>query len=808
MKWILSSCFLLLLQVVFSQLGKVPQPLNKFYHSGKNFSRHHEVVSFFESLASLYPKQVKIENYGLTPEGRPLFLVYLSSENNISQLESLRVKHLELSPNESLPILWFSYNVHGNESSGTEAAMETAIQLLTDKKELLEKCLVIMDPCLNPDGRDRYVNFFRQNQNPTLPYAASSIEHQEPWPGGRFNHYLFDLNRDWAWATQKESKQRIPAYHKWLPHIHVDFHEQSYNEPYYFPPAAEPYHEQITSWQRTFQKHIGKNHSNYFDKKHWLYFSKEVFDLLYPSYGDTYPMFHGSIGMTYEQGGSGKAGLSIITSNLDTLTLSDRIEHHVATGISTIETALEHQNKLIKEFQAFYKEPNKNPFTLILDGNAPNLPSLLSLLKTHQIQYKKASENTPKTVEGYDYFSKETKNYKIKPQDLIVHSNQPQHTLIKVLFEPETYLSDSITYDITAWSLPYAYGIPCVKINQLIPCTPYENPVPSKTQSPPTEEPYGIAIEWHSMKDAKILNHLLKIGYSVAFTDSEIDTKQGKFNRGTLFILKANNKEKSLTQLITTILSEQQVAYSVLNSGWNNTFDLGSSHIKTIKNPKISVPIDDKTSPTSLGEIWHFLSEELEVPHQLVRWDDLEYSDLSDNDVLFIPEDFSSFNIDELKNWVEKGGTCIVMGNAHVSFINAGFGISNKKEETNKKEDTNYGNRERAAMKETVNGAIYACEVDPSHPLAYGYDSPYFTLRLNANAIDFEGDIAHKIKASKGWVSGFAGASVKHQQFETVSAGSVNMGDGHVVFFFDNPLFRGFWENGKLQVVNALYFLD
>ncbi|MFM7565164.1 MAG: M14 family zinc carboxypeptidase [Flavobacteriales bacterium] len=809
MKWLLFSSWLVLLQPLLGQLSSPVSPLNQYYHAGKNFSRHHEVVSFFQSLQSLYPTHVKMETYGTTPEGRPLFLVFLSSEKNISQLSSIRVKHLELDPNETIPIVWFSYNVHGNESSGTEAAMETAYRLVTDKKKLLDECLVIIDPCLNPDGRDRYVNFFRQYQNPTFPEANASIEHHEPWPSGRFNHYLFDLNRDWAWATQKESKQRIPVYQQWLPHVHVDFHEQSYNEPYYFPPAAEPYHEQITPWQRTFQKDIGKNHANIFDKNHWLYFSKEVFDLLYPSYGDTYPMFHGSIGMTYEQGGSGRAGLSVITDKQDTLTLTDRIFHHVTTGFSTIETVLEHQHKLIKAFHEFYNETAKNPYTLILDGDAPNIDRLLALLNTHQIQYKQPSNNTPNAVEGLDYFSQQKRSYKIKPNDILVTSNQPQRTLMTVLFEPQTFLSDSITYDITAWSLPYAYGVPCMKIDKLIPCTIYEKKNPKNSPLTLSDEPYAVAIEWRTLTDAKYLNQLLKQGFCVSVTDIDIETKEGKLNRGTLLLLKANNKDKSLQSLVNNELVKMDLKYKALRSGWNNTIDLGTSHIKTIKNPRIAVPFNDKTSPTSLGEIWYFLSEDLEIPHQRLLWDADETPNLNDIDILLIPEDFTISNMESLKAWIEQGGTCIVMGTAHTSFTEAYFGLSNKPQEPTKDtEEVKMENRERMAMKETVNGAIYACTPDPSHPLAYGYDNTYFTLRLNASTTIFDGDVAQKIKENKGWMSGFAGASVKYEQLGSVSSGSKPLGDGHIVFFFDNPLFRGFWENGKLQLANAFYFLD
>ena len=264
-----------------------------------------------------------------------------------------------MTPSENAPaIVWLSYNVHGNETSSSEAALFTLFALAdpanTQTKEWLKNTVVIIDPCINPDGRDRYVNWFNSivgnNYNPRL----DAREHREPWPGGRTNHYNFDLNRDWAWQTQIESQQRIKQYNQWMPQVHVDYHEQGINQPYYFAPAAQPYHEAITQWQRDFQVTIGKNHAKYFDKNGWLYFTKEIFDLFYPSYGDTYPVYNGAIGMTYEQGGGGAGGLGVDTDEGDTLTLYDRATHHYHHLSKYDRNSFIECNALIKEFRKFF----------------------------------------------------------------------------------------------------------------------------------------------------------------------------------------------------------------------------------------------------------------------------------------------------------------------------------------------------------------------------------------------------------------------------------------------------------------------
>ena len=269
------SLLSILTLVVFSINSQTLQSPDQFlgYPIGTYFSRHHQVIDYFKQLEKNAPKNVHLEQYGTTTEHRELLVAYISTEENLKNLEQIKADHGNLNKDEKITLVWLSYNVHGNESSGTEAAMLTAYELITQKQEWLKNTVIILDPCINPDGRDRYVNWFNQYQNKEINVDQMSAEHSEPWPGGRPNHYLFDLNRDWAWLTQKESQERIALYNQWLPHVHADFHEQSINEPYYFAPAAEPFHEVITKWQREFQNGVGKNIAKNFDQKGWFYFT-------------------------------------------------------------------------------------------------------------------------------------------------------------------------------------------------------------------------------------------------------------------------------------------------------------------------------------------------------------------------------------------------------------------------------------------------------------------------------------------------------------------------------------------------------
>ena len=288
MKSKLLLCFVFIGLLAFqSQAQQITSPKDYLgYELGDVFSRNHQVVDYFKTIAQ-ESDMVQVQSYGKTNEGRELILAYVSTAQNLSKMEAIRKNNLaqagllaQAAEDNGLAVVWLSYNVHGNEASSSEAAMNTVYKLITEHPEYLENLIVLMDPMVNPDGRDRYVNWFNQVQSKPYNQDLDSKEHNEPWPGGRPNHYLFDLNRDWAWLSQVESQQRIAVYNQWLPQVHVDFHEQGIDEPYYFAPAAEPFHEVISDWQRDFQTAIGKNHAKYFDAEGWLYFTRERFDLL------------------------------------------------------------------------------------------------------------------------------------------------------------------------------------------------------------------------------------------------------------------------------------------------------------------------------------------------------------------------------------------------------------------------------------------------------------------------------------------------------------------------------------------------
>lgn len=789
------------------------------YELGTEFTRHHRVVDYFNHLAANASDRVKLIEYGQTNELRPLILAYVSNAENIGNLESIRETHINNTKGGESPtkaIVWLSYNVHGNESVSTEASMQTIYELLTKKSDYLEDTVVIIDPCLNPDGRDRYVNWYYQYKNSPYNVDPNSKEHHEEWLSGRSNHYMFDLNRDWAWLTQVESQQRIKIFNQWLPHIHVDFHEQGVDNPYYFAPAAEPFHEVITDFQRNFQTVIGKNHAKYFDANGWFYFTKEIFDLLYPSYGDTYPTYNGGIGMTYEQGGSGRAGLGIQTSIGDTLTLKDRIAHHLTTGLSTVEVASQNTDQLNKEFQKFYRNNNFEYKSYVLSGEPDKLEALGNLLKFHEINYGWATNGK---VKGFDYSSGKTHTIKTSSKNMVVSTDQPKGTLVKVLLEPNTKLSDSLTYDITAWSLPFAYGLDAIASKTLVTASAVENiEVLENSPISLSQDAYAYVADWNSMKDARFLSELLKQNIRVRYANQPFTVEGKIFDRGSLIITKGDNKNhKNFMDSLENIARNHRVLLTASQTGFvENGKDFGSSYVPMITDTKIAVLSGGPTRTLQFGEVWHFFEQQLNYPVTIIDASYYSRVDLSDYDVLILPNGwysdfFDNIKLADLKKFVRNGGKLIAMDGA-IKGIKGEKGFAIKEKEV--KLDSlvaplQYDDSERESIKSSITGAIFKTRVDPTHPLAYGYSDHYFTLKLGDEAYEKleTGNVAY-LKNDSTPVSGFAGSEARKKISETLVFGVENHGKGQVIYMVDNPLFRGFWENGKLFFVNALFMVQ
>lgn len=817
------------------------------YELGSQFTSHHRVVDYVEHVAEQSPN-VEIERYGESYQGRPLMVAYVSSPELLEQRDAIRQDNLRRigladgTPGELAPaIVWLSYNVHGNESVSTESSMQTLFELAdpsnTQTQPWLDNTVVIIDPLMNPDGRERYVNFYNRTAGATPNPNRIARELQEDWPSGRSNHYYFDLNRDWAWATQQETQQRLDLYNQWMPHVHVDYHEQSIDAPHYFAPAADPFHEDIAEWQRSFQETVGRNHTRYFDDNNWRYFTRERFDLFYPGFGDTWPTFNGAIGMTYEQGGSGRAGLMVHTLEGDTLTLHDRFIRHHVTGLSTVETAAREADDLVSSFVSHFEETAANPpgdYAAYLikardaaSAGVPNTPddrvhALHRHLERQGIESTIAGPGTDASTSGLRYADQTNQSVSVEPGDLVVSLSQPKSRLAKVLMEPQTTVVDSVTYDMTGWSLPYAYGLDAYALGSDVSVSGDTQAAPPALQGNDTDAPYAYLANWHSIADAAFLADLLESDVKVRFAREAFEFEGRTFEPGTLVILRTNNRamgERFDGIVQETAAEHERSLYRTATGFMDEAPDFGSANIRYIDAPHVGVLAGEPLASLNVGEIWHFFDQQLQYPATLLKPGNFQDAWLDELDVLVMPEgQYSDWLSDErvaaLQQWIERGGHLIAFGSASSALSPYdGFALAapvpdeDVEDEAETPELHRYEDRARDAATRGTPGSVHATTLDTSHPLAFGIEQ-YFTMKRSTRAFAYLDD---------GWtvaaledappLTGFMGHEAQQELDDTLVFGVQPHGQGRITYLVDNPLVRGFWHNGQLLMSNAVFFV-
>ncbi len=828
--------------VTISTFAQLKSPNEFFPHKrGENFTPHYMMVDYFEHVAANSP-YMKLTQYGLTNEKRPLLLAAISTPENLARLDEIRQNNVRRTglidgqaTIENIAIVWLGFSIHGNEASGSEAAPQVLYELVDPNnattKEWLKNTIVLIDPSENPDGYSRYAEWYRRYANTMLDPNPNSYEHLEPWPGGRVNHYLFDLNRDWAWQTQVESQQRMKVYHQWMPHVIADIHEQGYNNPYYFAPAAEPFHEFITPFQRDFQIEIGKNNANYFDQNGWLYYTRERYDLLYPSYGDTYPTYSGAVGMTYEQGGGGRAGRGITMENGDTLTLLDRINHHKATALSTVEMTSKNAQRLVQNFTEFYNKSRNGQIgefkTFIIKGSnvEGRLKALTNLFDKNFIKYGRAGKAA--SMKGFDYQTGKETTVKIEANDLIISTFQPKSVLAHILMEPKTFVSDSVTYDITAWALPYVYGVEAYALRERLDAqggytfSNYSNTLAS------VQNPYAYVATWNSLSNARFLSALLKKGVKVRYATEPFETEGQKYERGTLLITASENRNlANFHQLVADAAQQQQQEIRPVQTGFvTSGKDFGSSAFVFIEKPKIAIIGGEGTYSSSFGQVWYYFEQDLQYPISVIPADNLSRFNMNDFNVIVLSEGRYTLNettLDKLNTWINAGGRLITIGDALRSLEDKrGFNLTKytqdedktAMEKANKQADLDhrfdpYAGQERRYVVEDIPGAIFKVKVDNTHPLGFGLPDYYFTLKSGVMNYQPMKDVWNVGTLGDNPFSvGFIGYKVKNTFKNSFVFGVQDKGQGSVTYFVDNPLFRAFWENGKFLFSNAVFFV-
>jgi hypothetical protein len=831
----LVALFALLVPSVHGQ--DVPTPAQVLgYEIGDRFTTTAGVERYLEALAEA-SELVTVDSYGTTIEGRPLLQALVASPEHRGRLDQILQANRELMNPETSEdrareiaannpaVAYFTYAVHGNESSSPEAAMWTAYDLAAGDPSVegvLDSVIVVIDPVANPDGRDRYVNFYRATAQLRHNPNTEIRERREPWPGGRTNHYLFDLNRDWAWLSQQETRDRLVRVHRYNPQVHVDFHEMGYTSSYFFFPAAEPindiFPDHILEWGRRF----GEGNARAMDSEGLLYYTAQNFDLFYPGYGDSYPSLIGAVGMTYEQGGGGFGGRIIERPDRTHLTLRDRAFGHRTTGNATLRTAARGKTDLLMGFASFHREIDEGlQDVYLVPGDDPTrAEALVRLLRDHGIEVERTGSEVSLSMEPHPGFS----GLDLLPEGSFrVRARQPRGRLAGALLRPDNLLEGTSSYDITAWALPYAFGVQAYS-SQTTGGEDWE-PVGQIADRMGGDLPSGGAYGYllpPSFHHARGLVDFLEEGGRVYAMADTFSTEGVNYPRGTLFFPRGRNddldsllRDSGLASAVTPIVS------GFVTSGT----DLGTNDSAPLELPRLALLGGPGSTAGGFGAHWFFLEQVLDLPFDAVNLSDVSGLDLSVYDVIVVPpgnplSEMSDGGLDRLRDWVRGGGTLVATGSAAHSLASPIAEIERREELEEEEEEEREARLQRALMSreereteawlERVPGTILKAVLDPDHPVSHGAaaDGHEDRLFVLSTGVAFEPteefeSVAY-LPEGLARISGVISEANLERLDQSTWLADRRLGSGRVILFADDPLFRMFWYSGWQLYSNAI----
>ena len=805
--------------VTYNEL--IPKPRDIIHHEvGEWHVTHDRLVNYMQALATAAPDRVKLEIMGFTYESRPQVLLVITSKNNHARLEQIRQQHLLLSdPSKSaslnindMPIVvYVGHSIHGNEPSGSNAALVSAYYLAAAQgkeiDDMLENVVILFDPSFNPDGLQRFSTWANQHKSKTLVTDPNSREFNEVWPGGRFNHYWFDLNRDWLPAVHPESQNRVRLYHQWKPNILTDHHEQGSNASFFFQPGVPSRVNPLTPKKnQELTEKLGRFHAKYLDKIGSLYFTKENYDDFYYGKGSTFPDINGAIGILFEQASS--RGHAQETGN-GILRFPFTIKNQFVTVLSTLEGARQLRKEFLEFQRDFYMQSvsNQNKGYVFGDKNDRGKTFLfIEMMQRHDIailEYAGANDNEFEKGTAYT-----------------VSLNQPQQVLIKAIFDKQLTFTDSLFYDISSWTMPLAYGIPYKeaaisksgkKLDDL------KMPVGELLGS---KSDYGYLFEWDEFYAPRALLELQQAGLitKVGTNKTEISTTAGlkKFDYGTILIpvTLQDKSSEQVFQLINLVAQKNALKIYSMQSGTASVgSDLGSSKYLSLKLPVVAMLVGTGVNPLDAGEVWHLMDQRLNIPAShldVVNFNRVDISKYST--IIMVSGSYGDVNKDKLKTWVQAGGVLIVLEEAVTWAAQNGItSVTFKKIKS--AEDSSqrmpYVQREQVDGAQQMSGAIFGADVDLTHPLAYGYNQKTVSL-FKANKVFME-------KSKNPYATPFYYGSTPLQSgyISRENAGAINnsaavivntVGLGRVINIADNPNLRGFWLGGTKLLMNAIFF--
>jgi len=790
------------------------------YGIGEHHTRHDLIVSYLEKLAEVSDR-ASIHYYGKTHEGRKLVILTITSPENLSNLDNLKQQHLAFTdPNSNainygdVPIfINLAYNVHGNEPSSSEAALLTAYTLAASNNPeilgYLKNAVIFVDPTINPDGRDRHSQYANAYQGNPLVADPQDAEHNEYWPGGRTNHYWFDLNRDWLLGINPESRGKLTWYHEWYPNVVTDFHEMGSQSSYFFEPMkANGSLDPIMPKENyeDLNDMFGEQFAKALDSIGSFYFTKEVFDGTYPGYGSSYPDLQGGLGLLFEQASSRGHKQ---TTTFGEITFPFTIRNQFTSSITTVKTAVKNKAYMRKYQQDFFKsaisKATKSKIRGYTFGDAYDQnrnKAFIDKLLLHKIDVYKSGNK------------------------FVVPTKQPQYRMVQTMFETYSKYRDSVYYDASAWSVGNFYNMKyraMTSVNLEDKITTTDNLI---SVSPVQKSNYAYIIDWDDYNAPAVLNLLQVNGVTVSSSFKPFTAKVGSdskaFNYGALVIPVSLQKKDANTvhQLLQKAQNKYQVPMFAVSSGYNlKGIDLGSSYVSALKKPKAAMLIGDGVRSYEAGEVWHLLDTRVHMPITKIPMRNFNKANLATYKTLVMVSGRYSFTekqLAKIKAWVTKGNTLITIGTATKWAIDKKL-VEEKL--TKPEKDTTaaivrkpFVDARENLGKESVGGIILKVDIDTTHPLAFGYHDNAIPVYKNNTVwlAPSKNEYATVGKyADNPHIDGFITKKNMEENLKPSASLVVSkVGSGRVILFADNPNFRGSWYGTNRLFLNALFLGD
>ena len=824
-------------------LPGIPTPKSAIGHQvGDWHLSHDKLSSYLRELADA-SERIVYQEYARSYENRPLFHLIITSPENHARLENIRLEHMKLSdPEQSagvgledMPVvLTLGYGVHGNESSGPNSSVLVAYYLAASTSDevsaYLENIIILLDPSLNPDGFNRHASWINMHKSVVPMKDDNSRGFNETWPGGRTNHYWFDLNRDWILLQHPESRGRVEVFHNWKPNVQTDHHEMGSSSTFFFQPGIPSRTNPFTPQSTTdLTRKIGQYHAEALDGIGSLFFTEEIFDDFYYGKGSSYPDVNGSIGILFEQAGT--RGFERITP-LGELSFPFAIRNQVKVSLSSVKASYElrpellsHQRSFYQESRNLYERSSEKAYVFGENGDASSLAHLVDVLLQHKIEVYKLKKSL--TLEGHSFSP---------AGSYVVPLNQPQYRLVQSMFQPVLTFTDSLFYDISAWTFPHAYNVPYAAIRDSksvggltgvqvlgVSTRTTDNadiPWPKGTIE---GEPGGIGyiFPWNDYYAPRALYAIQEAGLltqvatqSFGYRNSQVNQS---FGYGSIFIpvQKQETGSKEIHQQLMRIAEETGVSIFPLGTSYTTEgMDMGSRRFVPLQKPKILLLTGEGIRSLEAGEIWHLLDVRMNMPAVLVSIEQLNSMDLSGYTHLIMPsgsyQGINSSGKTEIERWLKRGGTIIAINSANQWL--AGNKLANIKFKDLKADSTGFKlysdlSLERGAQR--ISGSIFMADIDISHPIGYGLTRNTIPLFRNSTLIaePVTNPYAAPVRyTADPLLSGYVPEKKYDALREAPGVIISSLGSGTIISFVDNPNFRGIWFGTNKLFMNAIFF--